>query len=153
MKKSSALAHVNRIKRACLRNHHIKDFRPTLNQTIYWFRIINKEIFESKLQRPPISVSQKKEVMGQCVARWDSRIVGRKGEWNQKKIPYHNPTIKYIIEMHHKFDTWQDYIETLAHEMIHLYQMTVINDPTANHNDSFYAWKNQFKKFGLNLSR
>jgi len=153
MKKSSALAHVNRIKRACVRHHHIKDFKPTLNQTKYWFRIINKEIFDSKLKRPRITVSQKKQVMGQCVAKWDSRIIGRKGEWDQKKIPYHNPTINYLIEMHHRFDTWRDYIETLAHEMIHLYQMTVIKDPTANHNDSFYQWKNRFKKFGLNLSR
>ena len=153
MKKSSALAHVNRIKRACQRHSHIKDFRPTESQTKIWFNIINREIFESQLKRPKITVSQKKQIFGQCVANWDSRIIGRKGEWDQKKIPYHNPTIKYTIEMHHRFDTWKDYIETLAHEMIHLYQMTVVKDPTANHNDSFYAWKNRFKKFGLNLSR
>lgn len=153
MKKSSAFAHVNRIKRACQRHSHIKNFYPTLNQTKYWFGILNKEIFDSKLKRPRITVSQKKQVMGQCVAHWDSRIAGRRGEWDQKKIPYHNPTMHYLIEMHHRFNTWRDYIETLAHEMVHLYQMTVTKDPTANHNDSFYAWKNRFKKFGLNLSR
>lgn len=153
MKKACAFAHVNRIKQACLRHDHIKVFRPTLHQTKYWFGVINKEIFQSKLAKPRITVSQKKQVYGQCVANWDSRIIGRKGEWNQKKIPYHNPTMHYLIEMHHKFPTWQVYIETLAHEMVHLYQFSIINDATANHNNSFYAWKNRFKKFGLSLSR
>jgi hypothetical protein len=153
MKKKSSFAHVNRIKNALASHSHIKDFRPTESQTKIWFNIINKEIFESRLKRPKITVSQKKLLFGQCVANWDARVLGRKGEWDQKKIPYHNPTIKYVIEMHHRFDTWRDYIETLAHEMIHLYQMTVEEDSTANHNDSFYAWKNCFKKFGLNLSR
>ena len=41
----------------------------------------------------------------------------------------------------------------LAHEMVHLYQMTVLKDPYSNHNSNFYAWKNRFKLAGLGLAR
>ena len=47
----------------------------------------------------------------------------------------------------------KDFIETLAHEMVHLYQMTWLKDPYSNHNKNFFAWKNKFKYAGLNLSR
>ncbi|HAI40644.1 MAG TPA: SprT-like family protein, partial [Maribacter sp.] len=52
-----------------------------------------------------------------------------------------------------KFPTWKEFIETLAHEMVHLYQMAWLKDPYSNHNANFFAWKNKFKLAGLNLSR
>ena len=81
MKKSSAFAHVNRIKRACQRHSHIKNFYPTLNQTKYWFGILNKEIFDSKLKRPRITVSQKKQ--GQQDCRTQRRMGSKKNTLSQ----------------------------------------------------------------------
>jgi len=89
MKKKSSFAHTNRIKQALKRHAHVNDFRPTESQTKIWFNIINREVFGSQLKRPKITVSQKKLLFGQCVANWDARVLGRKGEWDQKKIPYH----------------------------------------------------------------
>ena len=66
---------------------------------------------------------------------------------------YGNSTlpIDYRIELHNKYPTWKDFIETLAHEMVHLYQMQVRKDPYSNHNSTFYSWRNYFKLHGLRL--
>lgn len=53
------------------------------------------------------------------------------------------------LEMDKKYDTKKDFIETLAHEMIHLHQF-LIND-TGNHNKLFYSFKPKLKYVGLNL--
>ncbi len=59
--------------------------------------------------------------------------------------------IEYRIELHNRYPTWKDFIETLAHEMVHLYQMQVWKDPYSNHNSNFYSWRNYFKQHGLRL--
>ncbi|SVC16957.1 uncharacterized protein METZ01_LOCUS269811, partial [marine metagenome] len=62
-------------------------------------------------------------------------------------------TLWMSMELASKFSTWKDFIETLAHEMVHLYQIQIQKDPYANHNKNFYAWKNTFSTVGLNLER
>ena len=80
------------------------------------------------------------------------RGVLKKGKFDQRIIPYHIE-VDYYIELHCKFPKWKDFIETLAHEMVHLYQMTWMKDPYSNHNANFFAWKNKFESAGLKLSR
>ena len=75
-----------------------------------------------------------------------------KGKFDQRKIPYHID-VEYYIELHCKFPKWKDFIETLAHEMVHLYQMTWVKDPYANHNANIFAWRNKFRMSGLSLTR
>ena len=69
-------------------------------------------------------------------------------QWSWKVI---DVPIDYKIELHNKFPTWKDFIETLAHEMVHLYQFQVWKDPYSNHNANFYSWKNYFKQHNLRL--
>mgnify|MGYP003325392693 CR=1 FL=1 len=52
-----------------------------------------------------------------------------------------------------KFKSWKDFIETLAHEMVHLYQMQIAKDPYSNHNNNFYKFRDKFKQYGLALFR
>ena len=82
---------------------------------------------------------------------WDNRKTP-KGKFNQRKIPHHIP-VTYYIQLHVKFDSWKDFIETLAHEMVHLYQMTIVKDPYSNHNKHFYAFTKKFINAGLKLHR
>ena len=86
---------------------------------------------------------------GICVADWDNRKC-RAGTFNQDLIPYHVP-IDYRIELHNKYPMWKDFIETLAHEMVHLYQMQVWKDPRSNHNANFYSWRKTFKDLNFRL--
>ena len=55
------------------------------------------------------------------------------------------------IDIYIKYDS-ERYV-TLAHEMVHLYQMTIIKDPYSNHNKHFYSFTEKFKAVGLSLHR
>lgn len=139
-----------RVKQALVKRADVKNHRPTVAQCQSWFNILNKGLFENKLALPPIEIRQLKTCKAQCVMSWDARSV----KCPEGEIPADcdHPSIEYKIEMTSKYDTWKDFIETLAHEMVHLYQMTVAKDRTANHNASFYSWRGKFKQFGLGLS-
>ena len=138
-----------RVKKALARRKNIKKFSPTTEQCQSWFRILNSGMFGGNLQEPKLIVRRMINDWGLCVANWDNRKC-RKGTFNQRIIPYHVP-INYTIELHNKFPRWKDFIETLAHEMIHLYQMQVWKDPYSNHNSNFYSWKKYFKQHNLRL--
>jgi hypothetical protein len=138
-----------RVKKALARRKNIKKFSPTIEQCQRWFRILNSGMFGGNLTEPEITVRRMIYDWGICIANWDNRKC-RKGTFNQRIIPYHVP-IDYTIELHNKFPKWKDFIETLAHEMIHLYQMQVWKDPYSNHNSNFYSWKKYFKQHNLRL--
>ena len=140
-----------RVKKALARRKNVKHFTPTVEQVQSWFRILNRGMFGGNLMEPKITVRSMKFDWGLCIADWDNRKC-RKGRFNQRLIPYHVP-IDYKIELHNKFPKWKDFIETLAHEMVHLYQMTVLKDPYSNHNANFYAFVPKFKAAGLRLYR
>ena len=138
-----------RVKRALARRKNVKHFTPTVEQCQSWFRILNRGMFGRNLIEPTLVVRRMIYDWGLCIADWDNRKC-RKGTFDQRVIPYHVP-INYRIELHNKFPRWKDFIETLAHEMIHLYQMQVWKDPYSNHNSNFYSWKNYFKQHNLRL--
>lgn len=140
-----------RVKRALARRKNVKHFTPTVEQCQSWFRILNRGMFGRNLIEPTLVVRRMINDWGLCIADWDNRKC-RAGTFNQRVIPYHVP-INYRIELHNKFPRWKDFIETLAHEMVHLYQMQVWKDPYSNHNSYFYSWKNLFKQHNLRLYR
>ena len=129
-----------RVKKALARRKNVKHFSPTIEQCQSWFRILNRGMFGRNLIAPVFRVRRMIYDWGLCIADWDNRKC-RAGTFNQRLIPYHVP-IKYKIELHNKYPTWKDFIETLAHEMVHLYQMQVWKDPYSNHNSNFYSWRN-----------
>jgi hypothetical protein len=138
-----------RVKKALEKRKNVKHFTPTVEQCQSWFRTLNRGMFGGNLTEPTLIVRRMLNDWGLCIADWDNRKC-RKGTFNQRVIPYHVP-IDYRIELHNKFPRWKDFIETLAHEMIHLYQMQVWKDPYSNHNSNFYSWKNYFKQHNLRL--
>ncbi len=138
-----------RVKKALARRKNVKHFTPTVEQCQSWFRILNRGMFGSNLTQPTLIVRRMINDWGLCIADWDNRKC-RAGTFNQRVIPYHVP-INYRIELHNKFPRWKDFIETLAHEMVHLYQMQVWKDPYSNHNANFYSWKNYFRQHNLRL--
>ena len=140
-----------RVKKALARRKNVKHFTPTVEQCQSWFRILNRGMFGSNLIQPTLVVRRMINDWGLCIADWDNRKC-RAGTFNQRVIPYHVP-INYRIELHNKFPRWKDFIETLAHEMVHLYQMQVWKDPYSNHNSYFYSWKNLFRQHNLRLYR
>ncbi len=100
-----------------------------------WFRYINRAVFNNELPDFDKIVIKKwlKRAMGQVCA-----------------YPDKNPT-RFELEMLKKYNNKRDFIETLAHEMIHLYQFALKKD-TGNHNTTFYSFRPRFKFIGLGLS-
>jgi hypothetical protein len=140
-----------KLENAIARYKNQAGFRPTQEQLYSWFRILNRGLFNGRLPSVPLRVKKLHKDWGRCVANWDNRKTP-KGKFDQRVIPYHID-VEFYIELHCKFPTWRDFVETLAHEMVHLYQMTWLKDPYSNHNKNFFAWKNKFRLAGLDLSR
>ena len=141
-----------RLDNSLTRHKNIEGFKPTVVQANNWFKRFNKGLFKNQLPNVEIEVKRLAHDWGRCIANWDNRKC-RAGTYDQRVIPYRKTPIDYKIELHCKFPKWKDFIETLAHEMVHLYQMTVMEDPYSNHNKNFYSFRKQFKKFNLRLYR
>lgn len=140
-----------KLENTLTRHKNVEGFKPTEAQTYYWFKYLNKMLFNGRLPMVEIQIKNLHKDWGRCVANWDNRKTP-KGKFDQRVIPYHID-VEFYIELHQKFPTWKDFIETLAHEQVHLYQMTWVKDPYSNHNANFFAWRNKFNSLGLELSR
>ena len=140
-----------RVKNALKKREHIKTYRPTLPVAQSWFRTLNRGLFGGRLVEPDMHIGKLHHDWGRCIVDWDNRKC-RRGTYNQDVIPYHVP-LYFRIELHCKFKSWKDFIETLAHEMVHLYQMQIAKDPYSNHNNNFYKFRDKFKQYGLALFR
>jgi hypothetical protein len=79
------------------------------------------------------------------IKKWLKKAVGQVCAY-----PDRDPK-RFELEMLRKYNTKKDFIETLAHEMIHLYQFALKKD-TGNHNSIFYSFRPRFKFIGLGLS-
>ena len=141
-----------RLENTLTMRKNTRNFKPTYSLAVTWFKHLNKGLFGNKLPAVPLYLVRMTNDWGRCWANWDNRKC-RKGTYDQSVIPYDKTDVTFAIEIHTKYPTFRDFIETLAHEMVHLYQMTVIKDPYSNHNANFYAFKNKFKSAGLTLSR
>ena len=138
-----------KLENTLIRHKNTVGFKPTEQQSYHWFNVINRGLFNSRLPRVPLQIKKLHKDWGRCVANWDNRKTP-KGKFDQRVIPYH-VDVEYYIELHCKFPTWKEFIETLSHEMVHLYQMSWLKDPYSNHNNNFYKFRDKFKQYGLAL--
>ena len=148
--KSKKQKHKVKIKKALERRGDEANYFPTDAVAVRWYNILNQSLFEDKLTRPVIQVKRLRGCQGQLHMDWDGRY-SRKGTCDQNVLPYHNPTFGYKIELNHRFKTWRAFLETLAHEMVHQWQVEIIKDPTANHNKNFFGWREKFAKYKMQL--
>jgi hypothetical protein len=141
-----------KLENTLTRRKNVRNFKPTHSIMVTWFRHLNKGLFGNKLPAVPLYLVRMTDDWGRCWANWDNRKC-RKGTYDQCVIPYDKTEVTFAIELHSKYPTFKDFIETLAHEMVHLYQMTILKDPYSNHNANFFAFRNKFRSAGLTLSR
>ena len=158
MKKTRKKKHSQRktlkikLENTLTRRKNITGFKPSVTLANSWFKHLNSGLFNNKLPTVPLYILRMTNDWGRCWANWDNRKC-RKGTYDQSVIPYGKCEIDFAIELHSNYPTWRDFIETLAHEMVHLYQMAWLQDPYSNHNANFFAWKTKFKRAGLRLAR
>ena len=102
-----------------------------------FFKILNEGLFDNKLI--PFNDIEIKELKYQ-------RCMGKVIQLDSKR----KGTRVHKLEMDTKYDTKKDFLDTLAHEMVHLYQFTQLNDNGA-HNKLFYSFSSKLKVVGLKL--
>lgn len=102
-----------------------------------YFKILNNGLFQSKLM-PFNEIEIKKLKYQKCMGQVIMFETKGKG------------TKLFKLEMDLSYDTKKDFLDTLAHEMVHLYQFTQIND-TGAHNKHFYSFTTKLKYVGLTL--
>jgi len=112
-------------------------YQTTYKDIKKYFRLINDNVFNGKLS--PFNdinimhMNRKKYVAQVLILEWK-----RKG------------TNQFNLEMNKTYKNKKEFVDTLGHEMIHLYQMANLGD-TGNHNDTFYSFRPKLNAIGLDI--
>ena len=109
-----------------------RKYKTTYKDIKKYFKLINKSIFKNILI--PFNDIQLKNCY-QCVGQvvhW---------EWKGKG------TSQFHLEMLPYYRNKKEFVDTLAHEMVHLYQM--VTGDTGNHNRLFYSYRPKFNRIGI----
>ena len=113
-----------------------KKYVTTYKEIKKYFKIFNKSLFKEKLNTfNDVKIKRIIQGSGQCV----------------EYLSYRKGTSFFVLEMIPKYKNKLEFLKTLAHEMVHLWQQTVMKD-TGNHNRLFFSFKSKFKKLNLHLS-
>ena len=113
-----------------------KKYAATYKDIKKFFIYFNKILFDDKLNSfNDIQIKRLVKASGRCV----------------ENISYSKGTSFFVLEMMPKYKNKTEFLNTLSHEMVHLWQQTVMKD-TGNHNKLFFSFKPKFKKLNLTLS-
>ena len=113
-----------------------KKYVTTYKEIKKYFKIFNKSLFKEKLNTfNDVKIKRIIQGSGQCV----------------EYLSYRKGTSFFVLEMMPKYKNKLEFLNTLAHEMVHLWQQTVMKD-TGNHNRLFFSFKSKFKTLNLHLS-
>ncbi len=133
-KKSKALKFRKKVKTDMSTN---KQYITTYKDIKKYFKELNSLVFNSELSpfnQIEIKDLRREKCVGQVVTM----------EWKRKG------TRIFKLEMLPKYSTKKDFMDTLVHEMVHLYQMVNKGD-TGNHNEMFYSFEGKVNYIGLDL--
>ena len=114
-----------------------KKYKTTYKDIKKYFEIINKAIFDNVLSpfnEILIKDLARQKCMGQVLVL----------EWKRKG------TRVFHLEMLPEYYNKREFVDTLGHEMVHLYQMANVGD-TGNHNKLFYSFRPKLNAIGLDL--
>ena len=118
-----------------------RQYKTTYKDIKKYFKVLNKALFKNILQ--PFNDIQIKKIYKDeskkfCYGQVTTWMWERKG------------TQQFWLEMLPTYRNKKEFVETLAHEMIHLWQMNIKGD-TGNHNKIFYSFRPKLNKLGLDL--
>ena len=118
-----------------------RKYKTTYKDIKKYFNVINKALFKNLLQ--PFNDIQIKKIYKDeskkfCYGQVTTWVWERKG------------TQQFWLEMLPTYRNKKEFVETLAHEMIHLWQMNIKGD-TGNHNKIFYSFRPKLNRLGLDL--
>jgi hypothetical protein len=115
------------------KKRYVKTFYPTKHLITRWFNIFNEEIFNNTIY--PF---------------YDIEIIQKKG-CHAEHIPFeeHDGKIYAILSIADRFINKNEFLFTLAHEMVHQWQWMHLY--RSDHGQSFWKWKNRLAQFEIPL--
>lgn len=116
-------------------------YKTTYKDIKKYFNIINKAIFNSNLS--PFNHIKIKKIYKDKSKKFCYGLV----EIIEQK---RKGTRAYSLEMLPSYRNKKEFVDTLGHEMVHLYQMANVGD-TGNHNKLFYSFRPKLNRIGLDL--
>ena len=119
-----------------------RKYKTTYKDIKKYFTIINKSVFNDLLS-PFNEILIKKIYRDKksCTHTWGQVVCW---EWKRKG------TKQSWLEMLPEYNSKRDFVDTLGHEMVHLYQMANVGD-SGNHNKLFYSFRPKLNEIGLDL--
>ena len=115
----------------------VRKYKTTYKDIKRYFKLINEYVFNGKLSPfndvNIMDMNRKKYVAQVLILEWK-----RKG------------TNQFNLEMNKTYKNKKEFVDTLGHEMVHLYQMANLGD-TGNHNDIFYSFRPKLNAIGLDI--
>jgi len=115
------------------------DYTTTYKDIKKYFKMINEAVFDNKLSPfNEIIIKQIRDKKKYCYGLVEIL------EWKRKG------TRVYRLQMQPQYKSKKDFVDTLGHEMVHLYQMANLGD-TGNHNKLFYSFGPKLDEIGLQL--
>jgi hypothetical protein len=115
------------------------DYTTTYKDIKKYFKMLNEAVFDNKLSPfNEIIIKQIRDKKKYCYGLVEIL------EWKRKG------TRVYRLQMQPQYKSKKDFVDTLGHEMVHLYQMANLGD-TGNHNKLFYSFGPKLNEIGLQL--
>ena len=114
-----------------------RQYKTTYKSIKKYFKVINEGMFGGKLS-PFNEVEIKNLARQKCVGQVNLL------DWKRKASRI------YHLEMLPNYPNLQYFLDTLCHEMVHLYKMQNLGD-TGNHNKLFWSFEKKAKTLGLGL--
>jgi predicted SprT family Zn-dependent metalloprotease len=127
----------NHIIRRVRENVAINGYETNNADINVWFKILNKDVFKSKLKRfHLIYIEKTRGTSGGCIYEFEE------------------DTDRYLasLQMNPTYVNFNDFLFTLAHEMVHSYEWTVQNVVPC-HGKNFWKWKSRLAKFEIILTK
>ena len=116
-----------------IRNQTQSEFIPTKSVITRWFNIFNEEIFDDKINPfHEIEIKRKQGCHAEHIPLEDDR--GK---------------IYATLSMNERFNDKNEFLFTLAHEMVHQWQWMYLT--RTDHGETFWKWKSRLAKFEIPL--
>jgi hypothetical protein len=129
-----------KVKKLLKRELSIKsEYTTTYKDIKKYFKMLNDAVFDGKLSPfNEIIIKQIRDRKKYCYGLVEIL------EWKRKG------TRVYRLQMQPQYKSKKDFVDTLGHEMVHLYQMANLGD-TGNHNKLFYSFGPKLNEIGLKI--
>ena len=130
--------YTNKLRKRILKETKVSDkkFITNYKDIKRYFKYFNNILFKDKLNNfNDIKIKKLNNFSGQCV----------------ENISYYKGTSFFVLELKPRYKNKVEFLNTLSHEMLHLWQQTIMHD-SGKHNKLFFSFKNKFKKLNLTLS-